>query len=166
MPTESKLEATEELTPNRAKVAAVRAAVKVAPSRPLFHLYAFLRGRPLAQLEARVSEHNLPSHPRARQLWASLFGEPAPAALAAWMAVPEERIRRYGPKLPRQRPQQRSLLAAGVLAVALSVTSPAPPEPSVREGCLAAIERQDDRAVVAACDVAAVAGELLQAAQE
>ena len=150
--------------PNSEKVAVVRAAVKKESSRPLLHLYAYLRGRPLAQLEARVSEHNLPSHPRARRLWEALFGEPAPAALAAWMAVPEERIRRYGPKLPRPRPQRKSLLAAGVLVVALSVGTPEPEPASTREGCLAAIQRQDDRSIARACDVAGVAPALLEAA--
>ena len=141
------------------KLATLRAAVKKDPSRPVFHLYAFLRGRPLASLEARVSEHNLPSVYRASRLWKELFQEAAPPALAEWLKVPEERIKRFGPRQPRQRPQSRLVAAAG-LAVALSVSSPTSPEADPRGGCLDALVREDIPGIVRTCKPAEVSAEL------
>jgi len=154
---------------NREKVAVVRAAVKASSSpwsgerRALFQLYAFLRGRPLALLEPRVSEHNLPKSYLVQRVWGALFGkEPLPAELSAWLAVPEDRIKRFGPKLPRVRPSKgRTLLAAGVLALSLASSSPAEVPSEPREACLGALERR--ASVEEACGVEEVATELLTA---
>jgi len=85
------------------------------PSRSLYHLYAFVRGRSLASLEPRVSEHNLPSLYLLTIAWGESFGKGAEPldALRAWIAVPEERIRRYGPRVPKMRPTRNALAAAG-----------------------------------------------------
>jgi len=78
--------------------------------REELELLALLRGWPLARIEQRNSEHNLPQIHRVRRCWIELFGkdEPEPAELADWLKVPEERIKRFGPRVPKIRGSNRN----------------------------------------------------------
>ena len=84
--------------------------------------YAFIRGKTHEQLERRVSQHNLP-HPQLLQvavnwLLANEFAnkntweQKATPEVTAWLKMPEERIKYYGPRVPKIRKSDRKANAA------------------------------------------------------
>lgn len=94
------------------KIKTIRALIRKNRygDREQLQLLAFLRGWPLERIERRNSEHNLPQIHRVRRSWIALFGkdEPEPAELADWIKVPEERIKRFGPRVPKIRSSNRA----------------------------------------------------------
>jgi hypothetical protein len=94
----------------------VRQAVKKSGRRYTYLAYAFVRGIEHARLERRVSEHKIPSAQRLALELARIAGDeaaerepwkvrPTPE-MVAWLTVPEERIKRFGPRVPRIRPSR------------------------------------------------------------
>jgi hypothetical protein len=90
---------------------AARAAMKHASNdRYAYLVYAFVRGRSHASQEPRVSEHKLPGGYWFQRAWLEMFGPgrlpPSREEVDAWLDVPEERIKRFGPRVKKMRPSR------------------------------------------------------------
>jgi hypothetical protein len=163
---------SEVISPVRALREHFRKQSSKRRTRAELLLLAFLRGWPHARIEPRVSEHNLPSWRAVQRVYEQAFQRELTTAdmellyrMAAWCKVPEERIKRFGPRRPKERP---SRLAAGVgaaaLALALAVAQPsdAPAQPAP-SACIRALEGDDAQRVAQACQVDEILPELAQA---
>jgi len=102
-------------TPSYARILTLRQFIlDKQAGRYTFLAYAFARGRTHASLEARVSEHKLPQPAMFRYFWTHLFGPavtPTLEEVTAWLTVPEERIKRFGPRVPKIRKSNRKVAA-------------------------------------------------------
>ncbi len=144
------------------QIRAVRAAIKESSSRPLLQIYAFLRGRALERMEPRVSEHNLPSIYVVRMAWKRLFPDtPAPAEIEGWLRVPEARIKRFGPRVPRLRPSRG--VAAALVGAAIAVSSQTSSGDDGGAPCRQALAEASPARIASACDVPGAVATLLGA---
>lgn len=104
----------EEVQAVRAARAEIRKRfLAIGATRYNLLAYAFVRGKTHEFCEQRVSEHNLPSAALLQQAINRLLNndeknkflweqKPTPET-TAWLKMPEERIKRFGPRVPKMR---------------------------------------------------------------